>query len=414
MSLLSRALGREERATLSQPSSQLVEALVGDASYSGRSVGVDSSLNLVPVYSGVSLLAGAVGALPLMVYRRLEHGRERATNHWMWGLLHEQPNPVMAADEMWELVTGHLLLWGNAFIFKIGHPVYPVGELWPIRPSRVQVEIDRETGDRVYWVDGKDKYSDNDILHIRFLGTDGVVGLSPVQQARQMLGAQMEQQEFAGRFWANSTNLGGVLKHPNRISDEALRHIRDSWQHHHGGVRNAGKPAILEEGMTWETTGMPLEDAQFIESRRFSLLETALMLRVPPKMLGASTGDSLTYTSSEWESLDFVRWSLRRILVRIEQSLLRDPDLFPQGRRFYPEFLVEAMLRGTSKERAEFYQYALNSETGWMRRDEVRELENLEPEVGPDQTQDQPDEDQPALVLPAMPDDFEPSMNGRG
>lgn len=421
MSLLGRALGRETRSNLATPSWDLVEALTGGGSYSGRSVSIDNSLQLVPVYSAVSLLSSAVGALPLMVYRRLENGRERATNHWMWGLLHDQPNPAMAADEMWELVTAHLLLWGNAYIFKVGHPIYPVGELWPVRPSRVQVEIDRETGERVFWVDGRDRYTANEILHIRYLGTDGVVGLSPVQQARQMLGASADQEEFLGQLYANSANPGGVLSHPQRLSDQAAERLKERWKQLHGGVAKAGEVAVLEEGMTWQSTGMPLADAQFIETRKFDLLQTALLFRVPPKMLGASTGDSLTYTSSEWESLDFVRWSLRHILVRIEQSLLRDPDLFIQGRRFYPEFLVEAMLRGTSKERAEFYQVALDPDKGWMRRDEVRELENLEPEPEPKDppvdgtvVEDDPEPDavEPAPSAPALPAAVSSTRNG--
>ena len=340
-------------------------------------------MRLVPVYSGVSLLAGAVGSMPLIVYKRQGKGRERATGNWMWQLLHVQPNAEMAADELWEIVTAHLLLWGNAFLMKVGHPVYPIGELWPIRPNRVQVGVDADTGERYYVLDGKDRYTNADILHIRGLGTDGVVGLSPIQQARQMLAGAMEQEEYLGRFYANNAHPGGVLQHPNKLSNEAATRLKASWKAAHGGAKRAGEVAVLEEGLTWQSTGMPLEDAQFIETARFSLLQVALLLRLPPKMMGASTGDSLTYTSSEWESLDFVRWSLRRLLVRIEGSLMRDTDLFPQSRKFYPEFLIEAILRGTSKERAEFYEKALDPKTGWMVREEVRHLENLGEETAP-------------------------------
>lgn len=387
MSLLARVLGTERRAALNAPPQWLTDALAGGASYSGRAVTVESSMRLVPVYAATRLLAGAVGSLPLMVYRRTGEGRERASNNWMWPLLHDQPNTVMAADELWELVTAHLLLWGNAFIGKIkNHPVYPVGELYPIRPDRVQVDVDKDTGDRTFLLDGSSRHTDAEIIHIRFLGTDGVVGLSPIQQARQMLGTVADMEEFSGRFYGNNAWVSGTLTHPNHLSEDAGKRLKDSWRAAHGGVGKAGQTAILEEGMKYEGHTMPLEDAQFIETAQFNNLQVALLMGVPPKLLGAKAGDSLTYTSSEWEGLDFVRWSLRRILVRIEGSLRRDPDLFPQRQKFYPEFLTEALMRGTTKERFEAYQLALDPDKGWMERAEVRELENLpaEQELVPD------------------------------
>lgn len=416
MSLLSRALaGADRRArqfygvgtVVGRGESEL--ATIGQ-SYSGRHVTEHTAMELVPVYSAVSLLAGAVGSLPLMVYRRnADDSRERASGHWLWRLLHDRPNPAMAADELWEIVTAQLLLWGNAFLLKVDHPVYPVGELWPLRPERVQVGVDDQSGDRFFRVEGFDGVlTPDDILHIRFLGTNGLVGLSPIQQARQMISGSLDQEEFLGRFYANNAHPGGVLVHPNELSREAKANLRADWKAVHGGVRRAGELAILEEGMEWKPTGMPLDDAQFIETARFNLLQVALLFRIPPKMLGAATGDSLTYTSSEWESLDFARWSLRRILVRIEGALMRDPQLFP-GRKMYPEFLVEAMLRGTSKERAEFYAQALNPDTGWMRRDEVRALENLEPDPVTEEVTGEPVTDPEPRQLPSG-DDFDPSL----
>jgi HK97 family phage portal protein len=233
----------------------------------------------------VSLLAGAIGSLPLMVYRRLETGRERATNHWMWSLLHDQPNPAMAADEMWELVAAHLLLWGNAFLLKIADPIYPVGELWPIRPDRIQVGV--QDGERFWMLDGKDRLSARDVLHIRGLGTDGVVGLSPIQQARQMLASGMEMEEFTGRFWGGSAMPSGVLTHPNTFKNPvAARRIKEDFLAATTGTRR-GSLVVLEEGMKFDQVGLPMADAQFIETAKFNLTQVALLFRVPPKMLAA-------------------------------------------------------------------------------------------------------------------------------
>ena len=379
MSITSRllnGLGIEERATLANPPDSLLEAFGATSSYSGQTVSVDGSLALVPVFSAVSRIAGAVGSMPMLVYRRTTDGRERADNHRTWKLLHSQPNPEMAADEFWELLTGHLLLWGNAFVGKLRGPMGLVDELWPIRPSRVQVGK-REDGSRYFILDGKDEHTEFDILHIRAFGTDGIVGLSPIQQARQQLGATLALEEFSGRFWDSSANPSGILVHPNRLSEEAAERIKARWRANHTGVRNAGGVAVLEEGMTWQSVGMPLEDAQFLETAKFSDVRVAQIFNLPPYMLGASSGDSLTYATTESQGIDFVRWTLNRWLTRIENSILRDEGIFRQGERIYPEFLREALLQADTKTRYEAYEVAVR--TGWLTNPEIRVKENLPP-----------------------------------
>lgn len=383
MSLLGRAIGLRAFYQDGSKTGEVDRGMfVSQAGYSGKSVSIDSSLELVPVYSAVSLLAGSVGSLPLLVYRRLDVGRERATNHRMWKILHDQPNPHMAADELWELVMGHLCLWGNAFLGKVRDSFGTVVELYPIQPSRVRVGADAN-GNRFYvisnYVTGVDeRYEAADILHIRAFGTDGLVGLSPIQQARQILSTTSAMEEFSGTFWANNAQPAGVLTHPQRLSQEAVTNLAAGWKANHRGFSRSGSIAILEEGMKFEPLGMPLEDAQFIEAAKFGDLRVAQLFRIPPYMLGASSGDSMTYSNTEMEGIDFVRWSLRRWLVRIEGSLIRDESLFLQGQRFYPEFLVDGLLRSSTQERYAAYSVALGGQS-FMSVEEVRDRENLPP-----------------------------------
>lgn len=382
MSLLGRAL-RSQTSGLANPEPWLTEALLGGHStYTGRAVNPDNSLRLVPVFSAVSLLAGTIGSLPLIVYRRgTGSEKERASDHRTWSMLHDQPNPEMAADEVWELVMVHLLLWGNAFLLKVRDPLGIVRELWPIRPNRVLVGYD-ERG-RYFIVasaskGSAEKYREQDILHIRGLGTDSLVGLSPIQMARQMLAGAMEAEEFATRFWGNGAYPGGVLQHPNRLTPEAHRRVATSWRDTHQGTSNSHRVAILEEGLEWKATGMPLADAQFIEGRNFDTMQVALMFRVPPGKLGAvMPKGSLTYSTTELEGIDFATYSVRRWTVRVEGSLQRDPSIFTQGKRFFSEFLLDALMRASTKERYDAYSVALNPTAGWMNRDEVRALEGL-------------------------------------
>jgi HK97 family phage portal protein len=348
-------------------------------SSSGQSVTVDSSLGLVPVFSAVSLLAGAVGSLPLKVYRDPASGDQRTESKGsrQWALLHDAPNDEMAADEFWELVTSSLLLWGNAFIWKQRDELDRLKALWPINPARVQVGRRVLEGKTVreFWLDGaRDPVYEVDILQIRGLGSDGLIGLSPIQQARQRLGIEMAREEFSGSFWKNGTFAGAVLEHPNHLSKPAQDRLQQQVREKSGTLK-AGEAMILEEGMVWKTLGMPLEDAQFVQQANLGRLEVALLFLIPPYKLGAETEKSMTYSNAEWESLDFVKWSLRRWLVRIENSLKRDATVFPQaGPKLFPEFLVDALLRADTKARYEAYSIGFGK---WLNAEWIQEKENI-------------------------------------
>ena len=369
------------RTTLADPDAWLTTALTGGTSYSGKSVTPDNSMELIPVYSAVSLLAGAVGSIPLKVYKDIDNARATAEDYVQWELLHDNPNPEMAADEVWEMVTAHLLLWGNAFLAKERNKNGQVTALWPLKPSRCAVG--REAGKRFFSVDNNGKrYTEKDILHIRGLGLDGIVGLSPIQLARQSLGKDLALEEFGGRFWSNSAHPQGVLEHPNKLNEEAAGRLKAAWHDAHGGLAKSSKIAVLEEGMSWKATGMPLEDAQFIETQKFSLLQIALLFRVPPHMIGAQVGDSMTYATVEGQSIDFVRWSLRRWLKRIEGSLKRDQGILKPVKGLYAEFLTDDLLRGETKSRYEAYAEGIGSR--FLTVNEVRAKENMPPVPGGD------------------------------
>lgn len=376
MSVLDRALngaGLKRSITLADPSASFAEALGALPSYSGQTVTVDSAMQLVPLFSAVSTISGSVGSLPLVVYRRTEDGRERATNHRTYPMLHTQPNPEMAADELWEMVTEHLSLWGNAFLAKFRNSLGVVSELYPLKPSRVQVGRN-ERGERYFVLDGKtgEPYTEADILHIRALSGDGLVGYSPIQLARNAIGNAQAQEEFQGSFTAGGGKPSVILRHPNELSPDAARRLKASWD----AIKKGGT-AVLEENIAVERWTMPLEDAQFLEQMQFSDLRISQLFRLPASMLGAKSGDSLTYSTTELQGIQYVTYTLRPLLVRIEGSLLRDPSIFLQGDRFFPEFLVDGLLRADSTARASFYTAALDPEHGWMNRDEVRDRENL-------------------------------------
>jgi len=298
----------------------------------------------------VNLLASAVGTLPLRVYKSLpDGGKELASQHRASRLLTVQPNPLTSADEFFESITAGVLLWGNAFILKeFDETNQNLKYLWPISPSRVRVGREPQTGFPQYFVDGRGPYTSDTIIHIRGLSFDGLVGLSPIQQARQTLGIHSALEQYSGSFWANSARPSGVLKHPNRLTAEAAERLRAQWTSSH--KTTDARVAILEEGMTFEAMSLPAEDAQLIETLHLGDIRIAQLFRVPPRMLMTGVGDSsLHYSSAEWEAIDFVKWSLRRWLVRIENALLRDPDVFKSnglGAMYFPRFDTKEITRG--------------------------------------------------------------------
>ena len=373
MNALGRILSGLEGRSLAEPSGSVIASLSDGVTSSGRFVSIRGSLHLVPVFSVVSLISSSVGSLPLMVYRRLDAGdRERATNHRTWSMLHDQFNDELSADEGWEMTLAHLLLWGNAFHYKLrDNALDLVDGLWPIQPSRVQVTR-LSNGEKRFILDGdlSSAYTEADILHYRGLSLDGLVGLSPVQEAREALGLAQSQQEFQGKFLDAGGKPGVLLLHPQRLTPEAARRMERSFDN-----AAPGSSKVLEEGMKAEKWTMPLEDAQFLESMQFSDLRIAQMFNLPPHFLGAKTGDSLTYANTEQQGIDFVTYTLRRWLVRIEKALRRDPSIFVQGDRFFAEFLTDALQRADIKTRYEAYK--LGVEGGWLGVDEIRERENL-------------------------------------
>lgn len=373
MNALARILSGLEGRSLTDLSDSVIGSLGDGLTSAGRYVSIRGALHLVPVFSSVSLVSSSVGSLPLMVYRRLDAGdRERAANHRTWRMLHDQFNDELSADEGWEMTQAHLLLWGNAFHFKLrDNPLDLVDGLWPIQPRRVQVTR-LSTGEKRFVLDGNlsETYTEHDILHYRGLSIDGLVGLSPVQETREALGVAVAQQEFQGKFLDAGGKPGVLLKHPNQLSPEAARRLERSFDN-----AQPGSAKLLEEGLEAEKWTMPLEDAQFLESMQFSDLRVAQMFNLPPHFLGAKTGDSLTYANTEQQGIDFVTYTLRRWLVRIEKAIRRDPSIFVQGDRFFAEFLTDALQRADIKTRYEAYKLGIDA--GFLAVDEVRERENL-------------------------------------
>ena len=365
---------KEDRATLRTPTSWLFGALGGSKVASGVVVNESTALQYSAVYAAIRLLSESVASLPLHTYERLDVGKQRAYGHPVAGLLSTSVNPQLSSYGFRETMMGHVLTYGNGYAEIVrdgsGNPV----QLLPITPDRVRVEQDTD-GSVTYIVDESVHLSQVDMFHIAGLGFDGLVGYSPITLAKQSIGLGLGSEQFGGSFFGNSARPAGVLTHPNRLSKEAKENLRDSWRSTYAGADNAGRTAILEEGVQFSSIGLSNEDAQYLETRQFQVVEIARWYGVPPHMIASL--DNATFSNIEHQGIEFVTYSLRPWLVRWEQEIRRKLFLTES---FFSEFQVDGLLRGDTKTRYDGYRIA--RETGWLSVNEIRSLENLNPVEG--------------------------------
>ena len=353
------------------------------SSTSGKAVTERSAMQMTAVYSCVRILAEAVAGLPLNLYRYTEAGgKEKATGHPLYLLLHDEPNLEMSSFVFRETLMTHLLLWGNAYAQVIRNGKGEVVALYPLMPNKMTV--DRDERGQLYYsyqrsndeaVRSKDQtviLRPSDVLHIPGLGFDGLVGYSPIAMAKNAIGMAIACEEYGAKFFANGAAPGGVLEHPGTIKDP--QRVRESWQSTFGGSGNANKIAVLEEGMKYTPIGISPEQAQFLETRKFQINEIARIFRVPPHMVGDLEKSS--FSNIEQQSLEFVKYTLDPWVTRWEQSIQRSLLTQEEKATYFVKFNLEGLLRGDYQSRMN--GYATARQNGWMSANDIRELENLD------------------------------------
>jgi len=340
---------------------------------SGKTVNERTAMQTTAVYACVRILAETIASLPLNVYRSTDNGKEKATDHQLYYLLHDEPNPEMTSFVFRETLMSHLLLWGNAYAQIIRDGRGKVLALYPLLPDRMTV--DRTTDGQLYYEYRKDSgyviLRPEDILHIPGLGFDGLVGYSPIAMAKNAIGMAIATEEYGGKFFANGASPGGVLEHPGVVKDPAR--IRESWNAVYQGSGNAHRIAVLEEGMKFQPIGIPPEQAQFLETRKFQTEEICRIFRVPPHLV--ANLDKATFSNIEHQSISFVVHTIRPWLVRLEQGMNKALLSQSEKGRYFVGFVVDGLLRGDYASRMQ--GYAIGIQNGFLSPNDVRTLENM-------------------------------------
>ena len=351
---------------------------------SGMRVSPDSALRLAAVYACVRILAETMASLPLVVYqRRADGGKDKVTDHWLYRLMAKRPNRFQNPFEWREMLQGHMALRGNAYNQIITNPRGEIIELMPIHPDRVKIEL-LPSGEYRYRVTDRSGTEvilpRGEVWHLRGLSSDGLMGMSPIELARENLGMALAAQDYGARFFANDAKpTGGWIEFPGSFKDsEAKKVFRESYQQAQSGA-NRGKVLVLENGMKFHEVGVTNKDAQFLELRKFQITDIARLFRVPPHMIADL--ERATFSNIEQQSLEFVMHTMTPWAERWEASI--ESELLLEGDDIEIEFDFANLMRGDAASRSSYYQSGIQN--GWLTRNEARIAENLNPIDGLDQ-----------------------------
>lgn len=345
----------------------------------------EAALQSRGVWAAVRYIADIMGSLPVITYRRLPKGKERARDHLVYPVLHRRPNHWQTPSQFWQMLVAHFVMRQKAYA-EIHAPTIPgvPFELWPIHPARVGLPKRTAAGRLQYPIRQPDgttrQLMQDEMLRVEGFTLDGVDMIGAVEVGAQGIGLDIALERFGALFFKNGANPGFVFKHPAKIGPQAAKNLEDSWVRRAGGV-NVHRPIVAEEGMDVVKLTTPNDEAQFIEARQHQTEEDARLFRVPPHKIQHLL--NATFSNIEHQAIETVVDTLRPIAVAIEQSISRDLIPDEDQEDVFAEFLLDALLRGDTTTRYGAYSKAIT--TGWMTRNEARELENMNPLDGLDE-----------------------------
>lgn len=356
----------------------------GAESKTGVFVSPESAMRYTTVMICVRVLAESVASLPCILYkRRADGGKDRAYDHPLYNVLHDQSNAWNTAFEYMEGTMVNLAMRGNGYSYVERNRKGQTIGLVPLNPDGVTIKqaIDWSPTYTATMPDNKiAPLSTKDMHHIRGPLPTGYVGRSMISLAREAIGLGLAAEHFGAHLYANGVKPTGVLEHPGKIGAPATETLRSQFAEKYSGISNGGKPLLLEEGMKWTSMSITPSDAEFIDSRKFQRTEIAGVFRVPAHLVNDL--EKATFSNIEHSTLDFIIHSLRPWLVRWEQAINRDLLLPSERGEYFAEFMLDAILRGDTTTRYNAYGSAIQNK--WMNANEVRIKENLNPVEGGD------------------------------
>jgi HK97 family phage portal protein len=400
-----RPFAFEMRSNVEDPDRWLIEYAGGHPTASGQVVTERTAVQLSACYCAVDLISKSLATSPLGIFEKLpDDSRREIPDHPVAKVL-KHPNEEMTALTLRETVQGHLLLWGNGYMEIERNGAGQVVALWPLRPDRTFPRRQQD-GSLIYVARASGGQEvilqPEDVFHIMGYTYDGLRGLSPVALHRESMGLTMATMNYGARFFGNDARPGGVLETPNKLKKEARDRAREAWEQTHRGGDAAFRMAILSDGMTFKTIGMPNEDAQYLQTRVFQLSEIARLYHVPLHKL--SELSHATFSNIEQQSIEYIQDAVMPWAHAWEEEIERKLLLPAERDRFYAEHNLDGQMRGDTESRYKAYDIAWKD--GWLSADDILKRENMNPQPnGVGKTLWVPVTQQPAENALAAPED---------
>jgi HK97 family phage portal protein len=374
-----------EKRDVSVVGDELWRSIQANSGLAGINVTPEIAMTFSAVFAAHKILAESTAMLPLFLLKRLDpRGKEQATKHPLYNVLHDVANPEMDSYLVRETMTNQMVGWGRAYA-KIDYDQNgQVKALWPIPSARVTNRRDKNLQlvfDVAMPDGGKKTYQWYEMYFLRGLSADGINTYTPIALQKQGIGLALAAEGFGAALFGNGARPQGVLTHPGSLKEKAQKNILDSWNDVYRGVGKSNQIALLEEGMKFENIGVPPEDAQFLQTRQFQVEEIARWYRIPNMMLNM-TGANSTYASVEAFGLQFYTYTLYPWLVRWEKSVSMQLLLERERKRLVAEHQMAAILRGDTTSR--YASYGTGRQWGWLSVNDIRYFENMNPVEGGD------------------------------
>lgn len=367
------------RSSPENPATPLSELDPEDFGVYPSGVTTKSAMGLSAVYSCIAVLGQSLGQLPLHVMRRDSNGNTKpAKDHAAYHLLHDEPNQFQTSYDWRETGMVHLGGWGNAYSEIVRHR--RSGELQSlefVNPWQSNLVKTR----RSRWVyavtdeDGFRSVNPDDMIHVKAISADGKVGKSPISQCRESFELGLQSQNYGNQFFRGGGRPTGIASVKQGIGKDSWERLKERWKRAKGDLaKSENRTLLLPAEIDYRSITVPPEDAQFLETRKYSRSEIAGIYNVPAHMINDL--EKATFSNISEQAIQFVRHTMTPWIVKWEQELNR--KLFTQAERkagYFVKFNLGGLLRGTAKERAEFYSKAIRD--GWLSRADVRLLEDL-------------------------------------
>lgn len=374
MGLMNRILGRETRAqNTARSNDPYLAEFFGQRGGMGGAVDMNRASGLAVAQSCIGVVSQSLASVPLNLYRRGEKGgRDRATEHPLYGVLHDMANDQMTAFEARELLIVSLLTTGNAYAALRSNGRGQITSLHPLDPA--SVAVDRLANGRLRYRSGTAVYLQEEILHLRYrLASNGVMGLSPIHMARDTFNLALEQQDQAGKQAKRAFRTEGVIAFPQMIGKEVKDRTFAALERKFEANSATSGVMVLDGGADFKATSMTAKDAEFLDSRKLTNMDIARIYNVPPTVVGIT--DNATYSNVDGESRALVVRCLSPMAKRVEQAMNAALLTATSRKSLFVEHDLAGLMRGDMKARYEAYR--IGREWGWLSPDEIRGWENL-------------------------------------